>query len=184
MNKLLIIGIVLTSICISAFAQKTTVTVPKLPIDTVTKKYTYTEVVQQKGTKDTLFNRAIHWIGIYFKNAQDVTDVRDKENGKIKGIYRFKIYNTPLKDGTKIEAGIISFTFNIELKENRYRYKITDLNKKGPSYNALEKWIEKSKTSPVPEMDSYITQIDQYMQDFIKSMKKGMTEAVKVKDEW
>jgi len=184
MNKLLIIAIILTGFSVSVFAQKTTGTIPKLPIDTVTKKYTYTGVVQQKGSKDTLFNRAIHWIGFYFKNSQEVTSIRDKENGKIEGIYRFKIYNTPLKDGTKVEAGVISFTFHIELKENRYRYKITDFNLKGASYLALEKWFGKNNTSPIPEMNSYITQTDQYMQDFIKSLKKGMIEAVKIKDEW
>ena len=167
----------------SALSQTTVVT-PTIPVDSVTKKITYTEVVQQTGTKDTLYNRAIHWINLFFKNPQDVTKVREKENGKIEGIYRFKTYNTPLKDGTKVEAGVVSFTFIIECKENKYRYKITDLNAKGLSYFPLERWLDKKDPAYTAEWPNYLVQVDTYMKDFIKSMKKGMLEAKKVNDNW
>ena len=104
-----ILAFFISSFTVAAIAQNTTTTTaPKIPIDSVTKKITYTEVVQQKGTKDTLYNRALHWCNTYFKNPQDVTKIREKENGKVEGIHRFKVNNAPLKDGTKTDGGEIS----------------------------------------------------------------------------
>jgi hypothetical protein len=182
--KKLIVYLFMAGLSVSAFAQNTTVAVPKIPVDSNTKKITYTEVVQQTGNKDSLYKRAIHWCNTFFKNPQDVTKLRDSDNGKIEGIYRFKIYNPPLKDGTPIEAGMISFTFTIECKENKYRYKITDLNLKGSSYYALEKWLNKKDPSYKPEDDNYLVQVDKYMKDFAVSIKKGMLQVKQVNDNW
>jgi hypothetical protein len=184
MRKLMI-AFFISSISIVSFAQNggTTVT-PKIPVDSVTKKITYTEVVQQQGTKDTLYNRALRWCNSTFKNAQDVTKIRDKENGKVEGISRFKVYNTPLKDGTKTDGGVISYTFTIECKENKYRYKITDMNIKSTSFQPLEKWLNKKDPYYTPQWDDYLSQVDKNIQDIIKSLKKGMMEAKKVNDNW
>jgi len=184
MKKVFIFFIIIC-ISVSVFAQNTTtVAVPKIPVDSVSKKITYTEVVQQQGIKDTLYNRAIHWCNMYFKSPQSVTKVRDKDDGKIEGIYRFKTYNTPLKDGTQIEAGMVSFTFYIECKENKYRYKITDLNAKSISYFPLERWLDKKDPSYTAEWPNYLIQVDKYMKDFIASLKKGMMPTKKVNDTW
>ncbi len=180
--KKLIFSLFISGISVAAIAQ--TNTTPKLPIDTATKKITYTEVVQQKGIKDSLYNRAIHWCNTYFKSPQTVTKVRNKEDGKVEGIYRFKIYKAPLKDSTKIEAGMISFTFTIACKENRYKYTVTDLNLKGVSYFALERWLNKKDPAYTTECENYLVQVDKYMQEFVKSLKKGMLEAVKKNDTW
>ena len=179
--SLLIIGF-----AVSAFAQTTTVPAPKIPVDSVTNKITYTEVVQQKGTKDTLFNRAIHWCNTngIFHNVQEVTKVRDRDNGKIEGIYNFKVINTPLKDGTRTDGGIVSYTFTIDIKDNKYRITLTKLNLKSPSYFPLEKWLNKQDPSYTAECNNYLTQVDKYMKDFIANLKKGMTEAKKVNDNW
>lgn len=184
MKKILILSLLIVSFSFTAFSQQITLTVPKIPIDTVTKKITYTEKIEQKGIQDTLYYRAIHWCNSYFKNPQSVTSIRDHVNGKIEGIYRFKVYNQPDKEGTITEAGVVSYTFTIELKENKYRYKITDFNLKSVSYFALERWLDKTDKSYIPAWDYYLTQVDDNMQDFIKSLKKGMLEAVKVSDDW
>jgi hypothetical protein len=181
----LIIAFAICSFSAVAFAQNAGTTVaPNIPVDSVTKKITYTGVVQQPGTKDTLYNRALHWCSTFFKNAQDVTKIRDKESGKVQGIARFKLYNAPLKDGTKTDGGEVSYTFTIENKDNKYRYKITDLNMKSTSYQPLEKWMNKKDPYYTPQWDDYLVQVDKYMQDFIKSLKKGMVEAKKVNDNW
>ena len=182
--KKLIIALFVSSITVAAFAQNNTTVAPKMPVDSVTKKITYTDVVQQQGIKDTLYNRALHWCNIFFKNPQEVTKVRDKESGKVEGISRFKVYNLPLKDGTKPDGGVVQFTFTIDCKENKYRYKITDMNMKSVSYQPLEKWMNKKDALYTPQWDDYLTQVDKYMQDFIKSLKKGMTEAKKANDNW
>lgn len=179
-----IISLIIAGITFPAFAQNNSVVAPELPVDSITKKITYTEVVVQKGIKDTLYNRAIHWTSMYFKNPQDVTKERNQGDGRVKGIYRFKVYNTALKDGTRTEGGTVSFTFIIECKENKYRYKITDMNLKGVSYFAVEKWLNKNDPSYIPEWDNYLAQTDAYMKEFAKSLKKGMTEAAKTTDDW
>ena len=180
-----ILAFIISSYTVAAIAQNTTTTAtPKIPIDSVTKKITYTEVVQQPGSRDTLYNRALHWCNIFFKNPQEVTKVRDKESGKVEGISRFKLYNAPSKDGTKTDGGVVQFTFTIECKENKYRYKITDMNMKSVSYQPLEKWLNKKDPYYTPQWDDYLAQVDKYMQDFVKSLKKGMTEAKKVNDNW
>jgi len=181
--KNLIFSLLISGISATVLAQ--TSTVPKFPIDSASKKITYTEVVQQTGIKDTLYNRAIHWCNIFFKNAQSVTTKRDKEDGIVEGKPKFKVFKAATsKDTTKIMAGFISFTFTIACKENRYKYTITDLNLKGVSYFPLERWLNKKDPAYSAECDNYLVQVDNYMQDLIKSIKKGMLEAVKKKDVW
>ena len=100
--------------------------------------------------------------------------------GKWKVSHRFKVYNAPLKDGTKTDGGGISYTFTIECKDNKYRYTITKMNIKSISFQPLEKWLNKKDPYYTPQWDDYLAQVDKYMQDFIKSLKKGMMEAKKV----
>jgi hypothetical protein len=145
---------------------------------------TYTGVVNQDGTKDTLYNRAIHWINTYFKSPLDVTKIRDKENGKIEGIYRFKVLNAPDKEGTKTEAGVVSYTFTINLKDNKFKYTISKFNLKSASYFALERWLDKKDPSYQPAWDGYLVQVDATITDFIKSLKKGMLPVAKVSTDW
>jgi hypothetical protein len=156
-----------------------------VPIDTATKLITYTEVVQQAGIKDTLYYRALGWVGRNYANSQDVTKIRDRENGKIQCKHRFKIYNTDKKDGSKIETGIlVQYTMNLNFKDGKYRYTITDFNMKGASYYPLEKWV--NKTDPIynANADNYLLQVDTYIKDLIKNLKKGMIPAIKKVDTW
>lgn len=164
-------------------AQTTTVS-PKIPVDTVTKLISYSEVVQQTGIKDTLYNRVIRWGNAYYKNFQNVAKVLNKESGKIEGTHMFKVLNAPDKDGVKTEAGVVSYSFTIEIKENKFRYTITKFNLKGVSYFALERWLNKKDPSYQPAWDGYLTQVDAKVQELITSLKKGMKEAVKVSDDW
>ena len=182
MKKLLIAIILIAEVTFTAYTQQTTAS--KIPVDSVTKKITYVDVVQQTGTKDTLYNRAIHWCNSFFANPQSATTLRDVAMGKIEGKYQFKVTNKPDKDGLKTDAGIVKYSFTIELKENKYRIKITDLNLKGASYFALERWLDKTDKAYVPQWDYYLIQVDEYMKDFIKSLKKGMQEVKKVNDNW
>jgi len=183
MRKLSIIFLI-TGLSLLASAQTTTYTAPRMPIDSNTKKITYVEVITQTGTKDTLFNRAIEWCNKFFKNAQSATTTRNKDDGKIAGTYRFKVFNPPDKDGLKTDAGVISYSFMIESKENKYRYKITDLNLKGLSYYPLERWLDVKEQSYSPLWNYYLIQVDDYMKEFGKSLKAGMKAAKKVSDDW
>ena len=76
------------------------------------------------------------------------------------------------------------YTFTIECKNNKYRYTITKMNIKSISFQPLEKWINKKDPDYSPQWDDYLAQVDKYMRNFIKSLKKGMMEAKKVNDNW
>lgn len=164
---------------ISVIAQ-TPVTSPKMPIDASSKLITYQEVVSIAGTKDQLFDKAIGWINSFYPNPTDVTKVRSKENGKIEGIARFKVYNID-KDKNKTDAGSISYSFSIDLKEGKFRYTLEKFNMKGTSYLACEKWVEK----PTSATDSYLTQLDDYAKDLVKKLKESMAKTeTKKNDNW
>jgi len=184
MKKYFISTLLLISFSFAAFTQQTTVTVPKYKIDTVTKKITYKEKVAQQGTKDTLYNRAIHWCGIYFKNLNSL-EIQDKVNGKISGKYKFKIFDNRNKDSIPVEVCIVNFKFSIDIKDNAYRYTITDFTRNGsnPTF-FIERWLDKTDSAYKTEWDYYFALLDKNVQGFIKSMKKGMMEAVKVSDNW
>lgn len=180
MKKFLVACLITAGYSSAAFSQ----TVPKYIIDSVTKKITYTEVVEQAGIKDTLYNRATHWAGIYFKNPQYIT-TQDKANGKLAGNYNIKLYEQPDKDNIKVYLGNVNFTFTIDVKDNKYRYKITDLKKvnTNPTFYC-ERWLDKTDKAYNSNWDYYFSEVDAYIQDFIKSMKKGMMEVTKTSDQW
>lgn len=183
MKKLSVALLSIVCFSFTAFSQQSTLTAPQYKIDSVTKKITYTEVIDQQGIKDTLYNRAIHWCGTFFKNLQNVSTM-DKPNGKVGGKYTITVYDKPDKDSIKVPVGKINFKFSIEIKENKYRYKITDFERQATPAFPLEKWVDKTDSGYKPEWEYFFAQVDKYIQDFIKSMKKGMQEAVKASDEW
>jgi hypothetical protein len=184
MKKLVISCLMIVSFSIAAFSQKTDVTVPKYKIDSITKKITYTEVVDQLGSKDTLYNRAIHWCGIYFKNLSYVSTM-SKADGKIAGNYTFKVFDKPGKDSIKVPVAQVNFTFSIDIKDNKYRYTVTNLKRlnSNPVF-LIERWLDKTDKAYKPEWDYYFSQVDKYMRDFIKSLKTGLMEAKKKSDNW
>jgi hypothetical protein len=186
LSKITVAFVVLFFSTTLLFAQNQTVVTPKIPIDTVTKLITYSEVVKQDGIKDTLYNRAIHWVNLNYKNPQSVTTIREMENGKIVGNHRFKVYNLPVKkDDIKTDGPIVEYTFTILLKDNKYRIIITNLyTKNAGSKFLLERWLDKKDPSYQAAWDSYIVQVDANIKDIIKSLKKGMLEAVKVSKDW
>ena len=182
--KRLLIVICLTGFAFAANAQ-VLLTPSIVPVDSVTKLITYTEVVIQVGTKDSLYNRAIGWTNKFYANPQDVTKVRDKENGKIQCKHRFKLYNYDKKDGSKIETGmLVQYTMNLAFKDGKFRYTITDFNLKGVSYYPLERWLNKQDPTYNANDENYLTQVDVYIKDMIKNLKKAMVPPVKRVDTW
>ncbi|MCX7696449.1 MAG: DUF4468 domain-containing protein [Bacteroidales bacterium] len=169
-------GFILLGVLCGLYAQ--------LPIDSITQKITYKEVVQVEGSKDSLYNRAIAWIHSYFKNPQGVTKVRDPQNGLIIGDHRIRMVDTQ-KDGSKINSNtVVEYTFKIELKDGKYRYTFTDFEMKATSKFPLERWLNKADPSYSPLWETYIPQVDEHIREVIQSLKKGMQPKKKVKDEW
>ncbi|MBN3035416.1 MAG: DUF4468 domain-containing protein [Bacteroidales bacterium] len=153
-----------------------------LPIDESTGLITFREVIQEEGTSQELFNRAVGWINITFTNPTDVTRVRDPETGEIKGLHRFKIFNAD-KEGNTTDAGIIQYEFVLEFKEGRYRYTLNNFVLKQSSRIHIEKWLNREDPQYIPAWDSYLEQVHQFVKDWIKSLEKGLKPPVTVDDD-
>lgn len=93
-------------------------------IDSLTQKIIYTEVVKTPGTKVQLFDKAMEWFATSFKMINDVVQIKDKEAGKIVG--SLLVYSC---DEGRVYANII-----ILLKDDKFKYTITDLAFKGKEH--------------------------------------------------
>ena len=155
---------------------------PVMPIDEVSKLISYQEVVQVKGIKDELYIRGIAWINKEFKNPEDVTRVRDRENGIIKGISRFKIKYS--ENEVNVVAGVIEYSFVLEFKDGRYRYTFTEFLLKQVSRHKIEIWLNKEDPAYNPRWDEYLKQVDEYVKTKIASLKEGMQPPVVKDDNW
>ncbi len=155
-----------------------------VPVDPESGKIMYREVVEQSGTPAYLYDRAIEWFGYYYVNAQSVYSVQDKTNGKIEGVGRMKIYRQDENAGVKVDAGLITYTIRLELRDNKYRYTITDFNLKSSSRFPIEKWLNKTDPAYNPNWDVYLYQIDTTMQRLTSSLIEKMKPVVKKTDEW
>lgn len=175
--------LILSPAGLNAFSQQQ-LPVTGVPVDQDSKKIMYRGVVDQEGTMAYLYNKAIEWFGFYYVNAQSVFSVQDKENGKIEGIGRMKIYYMDEKENIRRDAGLIQYQIKIELRENKYRYTLTDFNLKANSRFPIEKWLNKSDPAYNPNWDSYIYQVDTTMQRLVKTLKERMKPIVVKKDEW
>lgn len=161
----------------NVFSQKNTqYKAPEMPIDSITKLITYTNVIHVRGeTKTVLYNRALNWFNTFYKNPTEV--IREKNENQIVGKARFKIMNPPPEKGTQTQAGVVQYTFKTFFKDGRYKYEITNINWKQTSYYPIEKWMDKESVSYVPKYDYYLKQVDDYIKDtiskFVTSMKKA-----------
>jgi hypothetical protein len=93
---------------------------PTLPVSPDTHQVDYTGVVDVPGvTQAQLYSRAYEWIAKYYNSAQAVIQMQDKESGKLIAQGRTKAY---FKGH---EAGSITHTLSIYVKDGRYKYDIT-----------------------------------------------------------
>lgn len=180
--KPLIVSLYLVMNFLGAFAQDT-VSRPNIPVDDVTKLITYKEVVNEKGTRDELYVRGIEWVSSYFKNPSEVTRTRDRDNGIIKGVHRFKLYYTD-KDGFKRESNMCEYDFTIEFKDGRYRYILSNFCMKEASRQHIERWLDRKDPAYNPQWDEYLKQVDSFVKEWSASLRKGMQPPIKKDDSW
>jgi hypothetical protein len=91
-----------------------------LRVDPATHKVTYAEVTEVPGTpRQELYSRARRWFDLQYGYAEEVTLTEREEEGEleIKGDF-------PLRVG--IGGGKVCYTLTLSVKENKYRYLITD----------------------------------------------------------
>jgi len=171
--------------CVLAFRTGAQDSVYNMPMDPVTGLITYQEVVEEKGTKDELFNRGSTWLRIFYANPMAVSQVRDQSTGLIRGDHNIKVYFTD-EAGVKQEGGIILYTFKIEFKEAKYRYTLDNFLVKKVSKYPLEKWMNPMDPEYTPLWNSYLEQVDKFVrEEWIPSLKANMVPEVKKEEaEW
>ncbi|WP_184548244.1 DUF4468 domain-containing protein [Mucilaginibacter sp. FT3.2] len=163
MKKILLITLV-TVIWTSVQAQY----VP--PIDSVTKKITFQEVVNIDKPKSYLYDKALNWMASSFNSSNDVIQIKDKDAGKIVGKYHIKPYDD--------KFGYVSATITLLFKDGKYKYIITDIFYDGsvvfsswpleddpkPGKVSMTKWGQKTvKNNTYAQIQSLIGRLKTYM---------------------
>lgn len=180
--KYISIIIIILSVSLNLSAQETEET-QIVPVDENTGLITYQGVVKQEGTQKELFNRCGEWVWKYYANPVRVTKLRDAATGKIEGRHQFRV--TILKDGIEQDAGMVLYTFIIELKDGRYRYTLTDFVLRKASRFPVENWLDKSDPGHNEEWDNFLKQVDTFAKSFIANLNEGMQPPkVIVEEEW
>lgn len=162
---------------------------PDFPIDTGTKKITYSEVIRLDTSisKTELYSAAKEWFAKTYKSATDVIQYAEKDEGKIVGRALFKV-NFKTIFGTDYPGGHINYTISIYTKDGRYKYEITDFYHVGmltesgriPDGGPCEDLIHETKgfmgNSYKKTYLLFLIQLDENMKALIDSLKKEMTE--------
>jgi len=170
------IGLLIPMTCGIIQAQQNQPVAPKMPLDEKTGLISYSGVIEVKGqSAGELYQRALSWAGTYYKNPSDVIRERDSINWKIVCKARFKIMNPADKKGITTDAGNVMYSLRIQFKEGRYRYELSEINWKQPSYYPCERWMDRSSAAFSPAFDHYLLQTDQTVNSVLKNLEKAMT---------
>lgn len=152
-------------------------------------KVNYNDVVLVDScSKDRLYLKAKHWFIDSYRSAKDVIQLDDKENGELIGKGFFETYWQILfYAGQQIN---VWYTVKIQMKENKFRYEITDFRIKYYSaptskYDSgsdvdlpLEEW---NKQRP-ENLRKVCKKIDIEIQNTISTLKSTMKSQMKNED--
>lgn len=96
-----------------------------LPINSISGKIVFTDVIQiDNATSKELFYRAKQWLAKTYVSVKNVTQMEDIDQGTLMVKAIIPVYTT---FAVKAKLGVVSYTFTISVKDNRYRYVISDL---------------------------------------------------------
>lgn len=184
MNRIITLYMMFWLAVPTCFAQKEVEIVkPEMPIHEDTKLITYQNVVQEPGTPQELYDRAMLWIKAYYKNTGEIIKSSDRETGVIEMRSSVRIY-TILKDGSRHFRNIVYYHFKIECRPDRYRYTITDFNEKATAAAPIEVWLDTNHPKWDPSQYEFLKQIDSQIQELITSLKEGMLPKIEKEDDW
>jgi len=148
-----------------------------LPIDSTTKQISYTKVIEVPGTtKIDLYSRANEWFAKTYNSSQNVLQAQDKEEGKLIGKALMK---STLKG---FNAGYVNYTISVFLKDNRYKYEVTDLaHEKGTSTLGSGGALESNKAATMSIMGKQWVSIKIQADNEIKSLLSSLELAMNQK---
>ena len=169
----------------------------KLPIDSITKLITYTEVIKVDSStnKSELYSRAREWFAKAYNSSVNVIQMDDKESGKIVGKSLVKVYAKAL--GITTHQGYINYTITIYLKDGRYKYEISNFYHTGmmtssgqriEDYGFCEEMIHTKKKSwgfsYQKSFNGFLTQLEIQMKSLIDDLKTSMAKTNNKKNDW
>ena len=153
-----VVFIILIALSANVFSQE-------MPMDFVANKYSYSAVINADSiNKNTLYSNALTWFATSFKSSNDVIQLKDEVNGKIIGKAAIKI-------NYYSRNPIVYFTITLSVKDNKYKYTITDFSYKdnqNETFNLEDfpkSWAGKSKL-----LNSVDAEIKQILSTLSKSM--------------
>ncbi|MCR4965226.1 MAG: DUF4468 domain-containing protein [Bacteroidales bacterium] len=183
MKKIAVTALLLFS-AIFIYAQKpSSLPVPELPIDERTNLVTYQDVVQEPGTPDVLYERAMKWVKKQYKNTNEVIKKADQEHHFIEMRSSVRIFSKQ-KDGTMLPKNVVYYNFKLECRDNRYRYTITNFNEKAAAAAPIENWFKTDSPYWSPSQYEFLNQIDEQIRELIESLEEGMEPEEVFEDEW
>ncbi len=156
----------------------------EFPMNPENNRIRFQEVVQESGTKNELFNRSINWLNNYYRDPVRITSVRDQATGKIIGRHTIRLSHIG-DDGIKRDGPMVFYEFTLEMRDDRYRYIITDLLLRTASRFEIERWLNTEDPSYDPRWADYLDQIAEYVDQWATNLKEMMKpEPVFVEEEW
>jgi len=155
----------------------------RIPVDSVTKLISYKNAINESGTKNELYIRAIEWVNANYKNAADVTRRRDAVNGEIEGVHRIQL-SFKDKDGNTVKTKLVEYSFSLQFKDGKYRYNFTNFLLKDKSNFPIEIWLDKTKQGYSPLWDEYLKIIDTEICRLTDALKLTMKAKKIIKDDW
>jgi hypothetical protein len=169
---------------ITGFSINTSAQTREIPFDPDVKKIKFQEVISETGTQDELFKRCVYWLNGYYKDPVRVTIVRDEPTGKIMGKHNIRLKNID-KDSLVTEGPTVFYEFTIEVRDDRYRYTITELLLKSASRFEIERWLDKNDPLYDTQYTAYLDQIAVFVEEWAGVLKEKMKpEPTKKVDSW
>lgn len=164
-------------------------TFAQLPIDSTTHLITYSEVVNENGSKDELYSRAREWFAKTYNSAQNVIQMDDKD--KIVGKALMQVYHKAF--GKDHISGYINYTISIYFKDGKYKYEITNFYHTGeyigdgytvPDFGSSESMINSKKKIYQKTFTYYLSQLDKNVNILIAGLKQGMSKKSSTAKDW
>jgi len=165
---------------LSVFAQQNIT----LPVDEETGRVAYDSVMTIQGSKTLLLDKALKWFKSYYRNPSQVIQSRDTAISKIIGKHKF-VLMVPGKKGVKENKGYIIYSIKVWTKDNKVRFRLTDIHREYSTYLGIELWM-KPNVPAWDENQAKLKVIDQYMKGLQHAFFTYMTTTPKKynEDDW
>jgi hypothetical protein len=163
-----------------------------LPIDSITHQITYSGiVVVDSSSADLLFDRAKEWFVHSFNSANDVVQMEDKERKKIIGKGKFDVVTSYMSSLSTNSLGYVKFSVEIQAKEGRYRYVITDFwHEQGSSKANTPNDLRLVRpgggvlTMGMKNWNGIKSQMNDFVLLLIKNLKDSMSKDISGPNDW